>query len=779
MASTTTQPEVIEIPDSPTAHEVIEISDDDEVVIKLSDSGAKQTHIPRSIPTVLESASAPLVNTKSSGVCPMPSPGPVMSYQDLLPGRGNPAGDCLYLKVLDRELSEISRAIDEDHTSMITHILQDSGVADKLKFVVPNHMLSMQSLGPLHHCEAASPSIAPVYHSAKRTHPSRHSTKSLPHMPMAVPKYNHYVEINRSILTNRMQLPPKPNIEKDDSTPKEELEAAIQKSMLSCAKLAKQARRSEKLEHIGEYLPQIRTAYQDCRNNLEEVRVYEPLDRIEQAFGIPPKLIVDLETPAAKPQEGPIDYPDPVGKTLERYARESCLICSAHQCHIHGKFDDNGGESDTDASDTTDDTTSTGASDGYQRYNMPHTRQKTYYREGNSVGDRSESEEESGEQSQRNYCSEACYLNSSNAELSSEGAWTEESKAAIQLYAVSMRIGNRKRAPCLIAPMLSKHCSEVYNHLKKLRRVELHETVAVDDRRSKKLDWRDLQGPGLATTQGKIASLLGRNAPAVAMHDTLDVPVRDNAFFSKSAPVFSSTENATPISATNRGQAKKVLVGESAIEGTGNGLYLAESVQEGDFIAEYVGEIIDHTEVDRRDDLVKKMGMSYNFDLNMDVVIDAMWFGNATRFINHSEVRKNCRAKVLLVNSEHRIAFFATKNLNAGEELFFDYGKSFKSKEKLTEGVISPNARKTASKQVRTEPLENTTENTEAGSGSGVNEDDGQDDVFGDDPDWYAKHMRKRAIDDDDDDDDDYIEKASGQGFKRSRPSLRSRHGRR
>lgn len=125
---------------------------------------------------------------------------------------------------------------------------------------------------------------------------------------------------------------------------------------------------------------------------------------------------------------------------------------------------------------------------------MPHTRLKTCYREGNSAGDRSESGEESGEQSQRNYCSEACYLNPSNAESSSEGAWTEESKAAIQLYAVSMRIGNRKRAPCLIAPMLSKHCLEVDNYFKKLRRVELHETVAVDGRRSKKLGWRDLQG---------------------------------------------------------------------------------------------------------------------------------------------------------------------------------------------------------------------------------------------------------------------------------------------
>lgn len=109
--------------------------------------------------------------------------------------------------------------------------------------------------------------------------------------------------------------------------------------MLLCAKLAKQSRRSENLSRIGAYLPQIRSAYQDCRNCLEEEGIYESLDHkdvkhpsyhVEKAFGMPLGSFFYRESPAAKLQK-PTVSPDPLAKTLERYARESCLICSAHQ----------------------------------------------------------------------------------------------------------------------------------------------------------------------------------------------------------------------------------------------------------------------------------------------------------------------------------------------------------------------------------------------------------------------------------------------------------------
>lgn len=55
--------------------------------------------------------------------------------------------------------------------------------------------------------------------------------------------------------------------------------------------------------------------------------------------------------------------------------------------------------------------------------------------------------------------------------------------------------------------------------------------------------------------------------------------------------------------------------------------------------------------------------------------------------MNHADKEKdglNCAASIWLVNGEHRIKFVALRDIDAGEELLFDYGQAFAKKHGLT-----------------------------------------------------------------------------------------------
>ncbi|VUZ55197.1 unnamed protein product [Hymenolepis diminuta] len=119
----------------------------------------------------------------------------------------------------------------------------------------------------------------------------------------------------------------------------------------------------------------------------------------------------------------------------------------------------------------------------------------------------------------------------------------------------------------------------------------------------------------------------------------------------------------------------------------GVGVKVLEDVQEGNFIIEYVGEVIDAAgEANKRlskavADCSREGSKAISTDLlrgtyllqfTPDLVIDAERFGNYARFVNHS-CEPNARPRVINVDGTLRMCIFALRKLKANEEITIDY----------------------------------------------------------------------------------------------------------
>ncbi|XP_048319328.2 histone-lysine N-methyltransferase ASHH3 [Ziziphus jujuba] len=109
-------------------------------------------------------------------------------------------------------------------------------------------------------------------------------------------------------------------------------------------------------------------------------------------------------------------------------------------------------------------------------------------------------------------------------------------------------------------------------------------------------------------------------------------------------------------------------------EKCGSGIVADEDIKQGEFVIEYVGEVIDDKTCEERLWNMKHRGETnfYLCEINRDMVIDATYKGNKSRYINHS-CSPNTEMQKWIIDGETRIGIFATRDIEKGEHLTYDY----------------------------------------------------------------------------------------------------------
>ena len=102
----------------------------------------------------------------------------------------------------------------------------------------------------------------------------------------------------------------------------------------------------------------------------------------------------------------------------------------------------------------------------------------------------------------------------------------------------------------------------------------------------------------------------------------------------------------------------------------GKGVFAVQDIAEGQTIIEYVGAIISWKEAQKRHPHdPSQPNHTFYFHIDETRVIDGLYGGNSSRWINHA-CDPNCEAD----EDGGRIFIKALRNIDAGEELNYDYG---------------------------------------------------------------------------------------------------------
>ena len=131
------------------------------------------------------------------------------------------------------------------------------------------------------------------------------------------------------------------------------------------------------------------------------------------------------------------------------------------------------------------------------------------------------------------------------------------------------------------------------------------------------------------------------------------------------APLSSAVLAASPAPGSDT---RRIQTRRSGVHG--KGVFAVQPLAEGETLIEYIGEIINWKEALRRHPHdPKDPNHTFYFHVDEKHVIDAKVGGNSSRWINHS-CKPNCEAD----EDGGRVFIKALRNIDAGEELFYDYG---------------------------------------------------------------------------------------------------------
>ncbi|XP_042313013.1 histone-lysine N-methyltransferase NSD2 isoform X3 [Sceloporus undulatus] len=127
-------------------------------------------------------------------------------------------------------------------------------------------------------------------------------------------------------------------------------------------------------------------------------------------------------------------------------------------------------------------------------------------------------------------------------------------------------------------------------------------------------------------------------------------------------------------------------------DGKGWGLIAKRDIKKGEFVNEYVGELIDEEECMARIKYAHENDIThfYMLTIDKDRIIDAGPKGNYSRFMNHS-CQPNCETLKWTVHGDTRVGLFAVRDIPTGTELTFNYNLDCLGNEKTVCKCGAPN----------------------------------------------------------------------------------------